>query len=152
MPRPKPHYRLLVSNLQTQERLKIELIDLPFVSSRSFRLHVNGKWARKLPHREQDNGLAATSFPVGGSLGLAKVAPAGIENTGSTTPRSSSNPRTDSKGEKKREKKEKRVGSGEYSSASHQRPDHRGGFTKQEYSPVPYSRGSTAPPCRSCRL
>ncbi len=43
MPRPKPHYRLLVINLQTQERLKVELIDLPFVSSRSFRLRVNGK-------------------------------------------------------------------------------------------------------------
>ena len=49
MPRPKQHYRLLVLNLQTQERLKVELIDLPFVSSRSFRLRVNGKWARKLP-------------------------------------------------------------------------------------------------------
>ncbi len=32
MPRPKPHYRLLVTNLQNQERLKIELIDLPFAS------------------------------------------------------------------------------------------------------------------------
>ena len=43
MPRLKPHYRLLVINLQTQERLRLELIDLPFVASRSFRLRVNGK-------------------------------------------------------------------------------------------------------------
>ena len=49
MPRPKPHYRLLVSNLQPREQLKIELIDLRFASSRSFRLRVNGKWARKVP-------------------------------------------------------------------------------------------------------
>ncbi len=49
MPCPKPHYRLLVINLQTQERLKIELIDLPFATSHSFRLRVNGKWARKVP-------------------------------------------------------------------------------------------------------
>jgi hypothetical protein len=49
MPRPKPHYRLLLSNLRTQERLKIELIDLPFASTRSFRLRVNGKWAQKVP-------------------------------------------------------------------------------------------------------
>ena len=49
MPRPKPHYRLVLSNLQTQEQLKIELIDLPFASGRTFRLRVNGKWARKVP-------------------------------------------------------------------------------------------------------
>jgi hypothetical protein len=29
--------------------LPVELIDLPFASGRSFRLRVNGKWARKLP-------------------------------------------------------------------------------------------------------
>ncbi|HEX4666391.1 MAG TPA: hypothetical protein VH207_07315 [Chthoniobacterales bacterium] len=49
MPRPKPHYRVVVSNLQTRAQLKIELVDLPFVSSRTFRLRVNGKWARKMP-------------------------------------------------------------------------------------------------------
>ncbi len=49
MPRPKPHYRVIVSNLETKERLRVELIDLPFASQRSFRLRVNGKWARKVP-------------------------------------------------------------------------------------------------------
>ena len=49
MPRPKLHYRLLVSNLHTQERLRVELIDLPFAFGRLFRLRVNGKWARKVP-------------------------------------------------------------------------------------------------------
>jgi hypothetical protein len=49
MPRPKPHYRLVVSNLQSREQLKIELVDLPFASGRTFRLRVNGKWARKVP-------------------------------------------------------------------------------------------------------
>lgn len=32
MSRPKPHYRMVVSNLQTREQLKIELIDLPFAA------------------------------------------------------------------------------------------------------------------------
>ncbi len=49
MPRPKPHYRVTVSNLETREQLKIELVDLPFVSGRTFRLRVNGQWARKVP-------------------------------------------------------------------------------------------------------
>jgi hypothetical protein len=49
MPCPKAHYRVVVSNLQTREQLKIELVDLPFVSGRTFRLRVNGKWARKVP-------------------------------------------------------------------------------------------------------
>jgi hypothetical protein len=49
MPRPKPHYRVIVTNLETKERLRIELVDLPFTSRRSFRLRVNGKWARKVP-------------------------------------------------------------------------------------------------------
>jgi hypothetical protein len=48
MPRPKPHYRVIVSNLETKERLRVELVDLPFASRRSFRLRVNGKWARKV--------------------------------------------------------------------------------------------------------
>ena len=30
MSRPKPHYRVVVRNLRSQEQLKIELIDLPF--------------------------------------------------------------------------------------------------------------------------
>ena len=45
MPRPKPHYRVVVTNLETREQLRIELVDLPFVSGRTFRLRVNGKWA-----------------------------------------------------------------------------------------------------------
>ena len=49
MPRPKPHYRLVVSNLETREQLKIELVDLPFSTGRTFRLRVNGQWARKVP-------------------------------------------------------------------------------------------------------
>ena len=49
MPRPKPHYRVTVSNLETREELKIELVDLPFATSRTFRLRVNGQWARKVP-------------------------------------------------------------------------------------------------------
>ena len=49
MPRPKPHYRVVVTNLQTGAQLRIELIDLPFATARSFRLRVNGKWARRMP-------------------------------------------------------------------------------------------------------
>ncbi len=49
MPRPQAHYRVTVSNLLTKEQLKIELVDLPFVGGRTFRLRVNGQWARKLP-------------------------------------------------------------------------------------------------------
>ncbi len=92
MPRPRPHYRLLGSNLQTQERRKIELIDLPFASSRSFRLAREREMGPQSACREQDNGLAATSFLVGGSLKARQGGSGGIENTGSTTPRSSSNP------------------------------------------------------------
>lgn len=49
MPRPKPHYTLAVVNHETGARLKVELIDLPFPGVRSYRLRVNGQWARKLP-------------------------------------------------------------------------------------------------------
>ncbi len=49
MPRPKPHYRVVVTNLETRDQLRIELVDLPFGTGRSFRLRVNGKWAHKLP-------------------------------------------------------------------------------------------------------
>ncbi len=50
MPRPKAHYRVLLKNHETGEQLKLELIDLPFSqSTRTFRLRVNGQWARKLP-------------------------------------------------------------------------------------------------------
>ena len=46
---PDAHYTLLLINHQTSERLKIELIDLPFRGARSYRIRVNGDWARKLP-------------------------------------------------------------------------------------------------------
>ena len=49
MPRPKPHYRLIVSNLETRKQLKIKLVDLPFATGPTFRLRVNGQWARKVP-------------------------------------------------------------------------------------------------------
>ena len=49
MPRPKAHYSLSLKNHQTGEWLKLELIDLPFATSKSFRLRFNGHWARKLP-------------------------------------------------------------------------------------------------------
>jgi hypothetical protein len=43
MPRPKPHYRVIVSNLETKERVCVDLVDLPFASGRRFRLRANGK-------------------------------------------------------------------------------------------------------------
>ena len=46
---PDPHYTLLLNNHQTEEHLKIELFDLPFPGVRSYRVRVNGQWARKLP-------------------------------------------------------------------------------------------------------
>ena len=49
MSRPEAHYTLSLINHQTGERLKLELVDLPFPGARSFRLRVNGRWARKVP-------------------------------------------------------------------------------------------------------
>ena len=49
MPRPKSHYRVVVTNLETRDQLRIELVDLPFATARTFRLRGNGKWARKVP-------------------------------------------------------------------------------------------------------
>ena len=49
MARPKAHYSLVVRNHETGERLKVELVDLPFTETRRFRLRVNGQWARKVP-------------------------------------------------------------------------------------------------------
>ena len=46
---PDPHYTLLLSNHQTGAGLKIELFDLPFPGARSYRVRVNGEWARKVP-------------------------------------------------------------------------------------------------------
>ena len=49
MSRPKTHYSMLIKNHFTGDRLKVELIDLPFTQGRQFRLRVNGQWARKVP-------------------------------------------------------------------------------------------------------
>ena len=49
MPRPKARYCMVVKNNFTGDRLKVELIDLPFVENRRFRVRVNGQWARKVP-------------------------------------------------------------------------------------------------------
>ena len=49
MPRPKAHFSLVVWDHVTGKQLKVELIDLPFVEGRQFRLRVNGLWAKKLP-------------------------------------------------------------------------------------------------------
>jgi len=38
---PFPHYSLLLTNHETGERLKIELIDLPFPGARSYRIRVH---------------------------------------------------------------------------------------------------------------
>jgi hypothetical protein len=68
MPRPKPHYRLVVSNLQSHEQLKIELVDLPFASGRTFRLRVNGKVSAQGAGRQQDDRPAAIARLVGVAL------------------------------------------------------------------------------------
>jgi hypothetical protein len=49
MPRPKARYSMIVKNNFTGDRLKVELIDVPFLENRRFRVRVNGQWARKLP-------------------------------------------------------------------------------------------------------
>ena len=49
MPYPDAHHTLELINHETGDRLKIELIDLPFPGARSYRVRVNGEWARKVP-------------------------------------------------------------------------------------------------------
>jgi hypothetical protein len=49
MSRPKARYSMIVKNHLTGARLKVELIDLPFLEGRRFRVRVNGQWARKVP-------------------------------------------------------------------------------------------------------
>jgi hypothetical protein len=49
MPRPKAHYSLILKNHRTGKRLKLDLVDLPFATSKSFRVRINGRWAKKLP-------------------------------------------------------------------------------------------------------
>jgi hypothetical protein len=46
---PAPHYTLSLRNHQTAAHLKIELFELSFPGARSYRVRVNGEWARKLP-------------------------------------------------------------------------------------------------------
>ena len=41
-------YALTLLNHQTGQKLKIEMLDLPF-PCRSYHLKVNGNWAKKLP-------------------------------------------------------------------------------------------------------
>jgi hypothetical protein len=48
MPQSDVHYTVSLTNHQTGHQLKIELIDLPF-PARSYRVRVNGEWAKKLP-------------------------------------------------------------------------------------------------------
>ncbi len=49
MPRPKARYSMVVKNHFTGATLKVELVDLPFLENRQFRVRVNGQWARKVP-------------------------------------------------------------------------------------------------------
>lgn len=44
----EPHYTLSNTNHQSGKMLKVEVIDLPF-PSRSYRLRINGEWAKKRP-------------------------------------------------------------------------------------------------------
>ena len=46
---PNEHYTLELINHETAERLKVELFDLLFPGARSYRIRVNGQWARKVP-------------------------------------------------------------------------------------------------------
>ena len=49
MARPKAHYSMAVKNHVTGDRLKVELVDLPFLEQKRYRVRVNGAWARKVP-------------------------------------------------------------------------------------------------------
>jgi hypothetical protein len=49
MPRPKAPYSLVLKNRHTGEKLRLDLIDLPFATARRIRLRLNGRWAKKLP-------------------------------------------------------------------------------------------------------
>ena len=58
MSRPKTHYSVVVRNHLSGEALRVELVDLPFVGGRSFRLRVNGRWAEKIPVGSKSTVLA----------------------------------------------------------------------------------------------
>ncbi|PYK29406.1 MAG: hypothetical protein DME57_10370 [Verrucomicrobia bacterium] len=48
MPESDVRYTVSLIDHRTGQRLKIELIDLPF-PVRRYRLRINGEWAKKLP-------------------------------------------------------------------------------------------------------
>ena len=48
MPPDDVHYTLTLLNHRTEQKLIIEMIDLPF-PCRKYNLKVNGEWAKKLP-------------------------------------------------------------------------------------------------------
>ena len=56
MSRPKAHFSLVVRNHVTGARLKVELIDLPFLEGRQFRLRVNGQWGPQGARGERNRG------------------------------------------------------------------------------------------------
>jgi hypothetical protein len=57
MSRPKADYSVVVKNHFTGQRLKVELVDLPF-PARSYRLRVNGQFAEKIPTGSKSSVLA----------------------------------------------------------------------------------------------
>ena len=59
------HYTLSLMNHQTGQKLQLEMVDLPF-PSRSYRLKVNGQWAKK--GCEQDGSYATAARLVGRTL------------------------------------------------------------------------------------
>jgi len=56
MPRPKIHYSVVVIDLYTGERLKVDLIDFLPVK-RLFRLRVNWKSAQRMPYASKTTVL-----------------------------------------------------------------------------------------------
>ena len=82
MSRPKAHYSLIVKNHATGERLKVELVDLPFVESRRFRLRVNGQWGAQGACGKQDGG-AKRAAELAGEAGREQSRNAGdvVERT-----------------------------------------------------------------------
>jgi hypothetical protein len=68
MSRPKAHYSLIARNHVSGNRLKVELIDLPFGDGRRFRLRVNGPMGKQDAGREQVTGVAASAGLAGATL------------------------------------------------------------------------------------
>ena len=74
MSRPKAHYSLIVKNHATGERLKVELVDLPFVESRRFRLRVNGPAFVKASAWQTMGAQGACGKQDGGAKRAAELA------------------------------------------------------------------------------